>query len=111
MSLHCMEALLRDSSHSAWLRRSRLMTPSVVSDVVDFQIREIGENFLVAHAFRKHFQNIRHPDAHPANAGGSSALLGVEGNALFQHWTTTTSSWVLTSIPAVIIAEYLFQFC
>lgn len=50
------------------------------ADVVCFEIRKVGEDFLFAGACRQHIQDISHTDAHAANAGATVALLGANRN-------------------------------
>src|SRR5271169_2943578 len=52
------------------------------TDVLRFQIRKVFEDLLFGHAGGEHFEHILHPDAHPANAWATAALLGVEGDAI-----------------------------
>lgn len=49
-------------------------------DIVFSQIREVGEDFLVAHARSKVRQHVVDRDAHASNTGLPTALAGLDGD-------------------------------
>jgi len=51
-------------------------------NVFGLQVGEIGQNLRGAHAIREHFEDVRYPDTHPADAGASTTLSGVAGDAV-----------------------------
>ncbi len=58
---------------------------SCVSDtsanILRFQIREIGQDFFRTGTASKHVENVFDANPHPANAGASTTLPGIDGDS------------------------------
>ena len=64
----------------AWSLRGGVLEAGV--NVRRFEVGEVLQNFRLRHAGGEHVEHILDPDAHPADAGASAALGGVDGDAV-----------------------------
>src|SRR6187399_2634558 len=51
-------------------------------DVLGFEVRQFTEHLLMVEPRGEQVEDVDDPDSHPANAGTTSALFGVDGNAI-----------------------------
>jgi hypothetical protein len=69
--------------------------------IVQFEIRKLGQDIVFRHPGTEHFQHIFHPNTHVTNAGFPSALLGIDRNAIQDVHHKTIR-------PEVIVAKLSF---
>jgi hypothetical protein len=62
------------------------------------EVREIPQNFVLAHAAGKIFEHIRHCDAQPADARLAAALVGFDRDDLAEVRNRKPSFWDLACL-------------
>lgn len=73
--------------------------PEARTDILEFEVGHLIENFLWGEAARKEIENVAHPYPHAANARTPSALLGIRRYALRQLGHHTPPSGILSLSP------------
>ena len=53
-------------------------------NIRELEIRQLRDYLLRGQAGGKKFEDVHDPDAHPANAGASTTLLRIDGDAIHQ---------------------------
>jgi hypothetical protein len=52
------------------------------SNVLRFEIWIVGQDFIASHTRCKQIKHVRYANAHPADAGSPTALIGIDRNSM-----------------------------